>query len=52
MRTRISSLKQEELATIVEGFKLPPEGGWAKKESISRSEAAEFLMKLQAVFDK
>ncbi len=52
LRTRISSLKQEELATVVEGFELPPEGGWANRESISRSEAAEFLMKLQAVFDR
>lgn len=52
LRVRISSLEPQELATIVEGFKLLPEAGWAKEESISRSEAAEFLMRLKAVFDK
>ena len=52
LRARISSLEPQELATIVEGFKLLPEGGWAKEKSITRSEAAEFLMRLKAVFDK
>ena len=52
LRARISSLKPQELTRIVEGFKLRPKAGWAKKESISRSEAAEFLMRLKAVFDK
>jgi len=52
LRARISSLKPQELATIMEGLKLRPEAGWAKKASISRSEAAELLMRLKAVFDK
>jgi len=52
LRARISALKPEELARIVEGFEIRPEAGWAEKESISRSEAAEFLMRLKAVFDK
>ncbi|MBN1322041.1 MAG: hypothetical protein JXA87_14515 [Thermoleophilia bacterium] len=52
LRARISSLKPEELTRIVEGFEVLPEAGWAQKESISRSEAAEFLMRLKAVFDK
>jgi hypothetical protein len=52
LRARISSLSTEELTTIVEGFQLRPEGGWANEKSITRSEAAEFLMKLQNVFDK
>lgn len=51
LRARISSLKPDELTKIVEGFEIRPEEGWAKKESISRSEAAEFLMRLKAVFD-
>lgn len=52
LRARISSLSAQELAMVVEAFELPPEGGWAKKESLSRSEAAEFLMNLKAVFDE
>ena len=52
LRARISSLKSQQLTMIVEGFDLRPEGGWAQEESISRSEAAEFLMRLKAVFDK
>ena len=49
---KTATLEPHELATIVEGFKLLPEAGWAKEESITRSEAAEFLMRLKAVFDK
>ena len=52
LRARISSLGRQELATIVEGFQLQPEAGWAQGESITRSEAAEFLMRLKAVFDE
>lgn len=51
LRTRISSLSARELTMVVEAFGLRPEGGWAKEESLSRSEAAEFLVNLKAVFD-
>ncbi|OFW56606.1 MAG: hypothetical protein A2133_00140 [Actinobacteria bacterium RBG_16_64_13] len=52
LRARISSLNSQELTTIVQGFKLRPEAGWVKAESITRSEAAVFLVRLKAVFDK
>jgi hypothetical protein len=52
LRARISSLNTEELSMIVQRFDLVPELGWVKKTSITRSEAAEFLMKLKAVFDR
>jgi hypothetical protein len=52
LRARISSLKTQELTMIVQGFALRPEAGWAKEQSITRSEAAEFLMRLKAVFEK
>ena len=52
LRAYISSLSSGQLGTIVERFRLRPEAGWAKQGSISRSEAAEFLMRLKAAFDK
>ncbi len=51
LRTRISALGQHELSDVVEGLGLRPVAGWAKDESISRSEAAEFLMKLKATLE-
>jgi hypothetical protein len=52
LRARISSLKTQELTMIVQGFSLRPEAGWAKEQSITRSEAAEFLMRLKTAFEK
>ena len=52
LRARISSLKTHELTMIVQAFALRPEAGWAKEQSITRSEAAEFLMRLKAAFEK
>jgi hypothetical protein len=47
LRERISSLQRPELTAIVQGFEVLPAIGWAGESSITRSEAAELLIRLR-----
>lgn len=51
-RSRISALKAEELDLVIEKFGLRPAGGFAQKNSVSRSEVAGMLVALMNSFEK